>query len=225
MPQPPDRDASDNPSTELDQQKLNPYAVQWPASDDAMAASSVRTKARFKVLGVLCLLSGVLYLDRICISAAVDSIQTDLKITNTQTSYVLMAFTLAYGLFEIPTGRWGDRLGARRVLTRISLWWSAFTALTGACTGFWMLLGVRFLFGAGEAGAFPNVARVMSRWFPDHERGRAQGILLAASQVGGALAPFLAAHADSGDRMALDVCSIWKCWGRLGCWILRLVPG
>lgn len=151
------------------------------------------TKARFKVLGVLCLLSGILYLDRICISAAVDSIQTDLKISNTQTSYFLMAFTLAYGLFEIPTGRWGDRLGARRVLTRISLWWSAFTALTGACTGLWSLVAVRFLFGAGEAGAFPNIARVMSRWFPDHERGRAQGVLLAASLAGGALAPFLAA--------------------------------
>ena len=193
MPQPPDSDASDIPSTGRNQQELNPYAVEWPAHDAVTAASSKMTKARFKVLGVLCLLSGVLYLDHICISAAVDSIQTDLKITNTQTSYFLMAFTLAYGLFEIPTGRWGDRLGARRVLTRISLWWSAFTALTGACTGLWMLVGVRFLFGAGEAGAFPNVARVMSRWFPDHERGRAQGVLLAASQVGGALAPFLAA--------------------------------
>ena len=193
MPQPPDSDAFAKPSTGHDPQELNPYAVQWPVDDDVMATSSTMTKARFKVLGVLCLLSGVLYLDRICISAAVDSIQTDLKVTNTQTSYFLMAFTLAYGLFEVPTGRWGDRLGARRVLTRISLWWSAFTALTGACTGLWMLVGVRFLFGAGEAGAFPNVARVMSRWFPDHERGRAQGVLLAASQVGGALAPFLAA--------------------------------
>ncbi len=193
MPQPPDRDASDNSSTRDDPQRLNPYAVIGSEFDVATAASSTMTKARFKVLGVLCLLSGVLYLDRICISAAVDSIQADLKISNTQTSYFLMAFTLAYGLFEIPTGRWGDRLGARRVLTRISLWWSAFTALTGACTGLWMLVGVRFLFGAGEAGAFPNVARVMSRWFPDHERGRAQGVLLAASQVGGALAPFLAA--------------------------------
>ena len=104
-----------------------------------------------------------------------------------------MAFTLAYGLFEVPTGRWGDRIGGRRVLTRISLWWSAFTAITGACTGLWTLVGVRFLFGAGEAGAFPNVARVLSRWFPDEERGRAQGVLLAASSIGGALAPFLAA--------------------------------
>lgn len=168
----------------------NPYA---PPDTTGHLSDSQPTRARFLVLTVLCLLSGILYLDRVCISAALDSIQTDLRISNTQTSYVLMAFTLAYGLFEIPTGRWGDRLGARRVLTRISLWWSAFTALTGACTGLWMLVTVRFLFGAGEAGAFPNVARVMSRWFPDHERGRAQGILLAASQVGGAAAPFLAA--------------------------------
>lgn len=151
------------------------------------------TNARFMVLGVLCLLAGILYLDRICISAALGSIQKDLGLSNTQTSYVLMAFTLAYGLFEIPTGRWGDTIGARRVLTRVSLWWSVFTALTGACTNLWSLLVVRFLFGGGEAGAFPNVARVMSRWFPDHERGRAQGILLAASQIGGAVAPFLAA--------------------------------
>ena len=151
------------------------------------------TRARFVVLGLLCLLSGILYLDRICMSAAIDSIQTDLGLTNTESSYVLMAFTLAYGLFEVPTGRWGDRIGARRVLTRISLWWSAFTAMTGACTGLWTLVGVRFLFGAGEAGAFPNVARVLSRWFPDEERGRAQGVLLASSSIGGALAPFLAA--------------------------------
>lgn len=155
--------------------------------------SEPATRVRYRVLGGLCLLSGVLYLDRICISAALSSIQEDLQISNTQTSYILMAFTLAYGLFEVPTGRWGDQLGARRVLTRISLWWSVFTALTGACRGLYSLVVVRFLFGAGEAGAFPNVARVLSRWFPDQERGRAQGVLLAASQFGGAVAPFLAA--------------------------------
>ena len=193
MPQPPDSEASDKTSEFPGPYEFIPHVAGAHEHADLKRASSTMTKARYKVLSVLCLLSGILYLDRICISAAIDSIQKDLKITNTQTSYFLMAFTLAYGLFEIPTGRWGDRLGARRVLTRISLWWSAFTALTGACSGLWMLVGIRFLFGAGEAGAFPNVARVMSRWFPDHERGRAQGILLAASQVGGAVAPFLAA--------------------------------
>src|SRR3954452_9265064 len=172
----------------------------WPMSapsvdlrDDDQTGSARPTRARFVVLGVLCLLSGILYLDRICMSAALDPIQAELGLTNTECSYVLMAFTLAYGVFEIPTGRWGDRIGGRRVLTRISLWWSVFTALTGACTGLWMLVAVRFLFGAGEAGAFPNMARVLSRWFPDEERGRAQGLLLAASSIGGAIAPFLAA--------------------------------
>jgi MFS family permease len=157
-----------------------------------LSDQSPPTGTRFIVLGALCLLSGVLYLDRICISQALPSIKTDLKLSNTESSYVLMAFTLAYGLFEVPTGRWGDRMGGRRVLTRISLWWSAFTALTGACQNLGTIITVRFLFGAGEAGAFPNVARVLSRWFPDAERGRAQGVLLAASQAGGALAPFLA---------------------------------
>src|SRR5262249_45348589 len=123
----------------------------FDAREEATILPSGPTHARFLVLGLLCLLSAILYLDRICMSAAVDSIQKDLGLTNTESSYVLMAFTLAYGLFEVPTGRWGDRLGARRVLTRISLWWSAFTAMTGACTGLWSLVAVRFLFGAGEA--------------------------------------------------------------------------
>lgn len=128
-----------------------------PRSPDADTPPSspvpapVPTKTRFVVLGVLCLLSAVLYLDRICISQALPSIKADLKISNTETSYILMSFTLAYGLFEVPTGRWGDRIGGRSVLTRISLWWSAFTALTGYCNSLWMMIGMRFSFGAGEA--------------------------------------------------------------------------
>ncbi|TWW11540.1 hypothetical protein E3A20_04460, partial [Planctomyces bekefii] len=148
---------------------------------------------RYVVLAWLCALSGILYLDRICISAALGRISEELQISNTGGSFVLMAFTLAYGLFEVPTGRWGDTWGARKVLTRISLWWSVFTVLTGLCNGLTSLIIVRFLFGAGEACAFPNAARFVSRWFPIHERGRVQGILLAASQTGGAIAPWLAA--------------------------------
>ncbi len=175
----------------------NPYVP--PRDMSAGSGGPQRSRVRFAVLGVLCMLSGILYLDRVCISSAVDVIQQDLGLTNTQTSYYMNAFALAYGLFEIPTGRWGDKLGARRVLMRIAIWWSLFTALTGACTGLTSLIIVRFLFGAGEAGAFPNVARVMSRWFPDNERGRAQGFLLAASQIGAATAPFLAS------RLIIDI--------------------
>jgi len=120
---------------------------------------------------------------------AVVPIQRELHLSNTDMSYIMIAFTLGYGIFEIPTGRMGDRFGSRAVLTRIVLWWSAFTALTGVCAGFVSLLVVRFLFGAGEAGAFPNAIRVITRWFPLRERGRVQGLMLGAAQLGAVAAP------------------------------------
>ncbi|WP_020475189.1 MFS transporter [Zavarzinella formosa] len=147
------------------------------------------TRARFVLALWLCGLSAVLYLDRICMSQASVPIQEELGLNKTQMSYVLMAFSLAYGLCEVPTGRMGDRFGSRSVLTRIVIWWSIFTGLTGACSGLLTLMIVRFLFGAGEAGALPNAARVIARWYPVHERGRVQGLMLAAAQFGAVLAP------------------------------------
>ena len=151
------------------------------------------TRSRMVVAFWLCSMAAILYLDRICWSKAAPSIKAEFNLTNTQLSYLAMAFTLAYGLFEIPTGRWGELIGARRVLTRITIWWSLFTAMTGAGLGFVSLLIIRFFFGIGEAGAYPNAARVLTRWFPVHERGRVQGIMLSVSLFGGAIAPALAA--------------------------------
>jgi MFS family permease len=105
--------------------------------------------------------------------------------------FVFSAFTLAYALFEIPTGAWGDRIGTRRVLTRIVAWWSTFTIATAAARGYASLLAIRFLFGAGEAGAFPNVSRTFSRWFPAAERGTAQGIFFMGAHLGGGITPML----------------------------------
>jgi len=144
------------------------------------------------VLAFAFLLAVVTYLDRVCISAAAPFIMEDLHLTVLDMSWVLSAFTLAYALFEVPTGWLGDRQGARRVLTRVVLWWSAFTMLTGAARGFGSLVTIRFLFGAGEAGAFPNVARSFSRWFPARERGSANGVMFFGSRVGGMLSAPLA---------------------------------
>jgi sugar phosphate permease len=157
-------------------------------------------------------MAAVLYLDRICWSQANKPIRDELGLSNTQMSLVMMAFTLAYGLFEVPTGRLGDRFGSRSVLTRIVVWWSAFTALTGACSGFGTLLLMRFLFGAGEAGAFPNAARVIARWFPVGERGRVQGIMLTAAQVGGTAAPAVAGYLIEGLGWRLA----FVCFGAVG---------
>jgi sugar phosphate permease len=145
------------------------------------------TRARGRVLIFAFLLSVVTYLDRICITAAAPFIMADLQLTVLQMSAVFSAFTLAYSIFEIPSGWLADVRGPRRMLTRIVLWWSAFTMLTGAATGFRSLVAIRFLFGAGEAGAFPTVARSFSQWFPQRERGTANGVLFFGSRIGGML--------------------------------------
>lgn len=151
------------------------------------------TLVRYGVLFCLCSLALLLYIDRVCIGQAAESIRAELKLTKTQFGYVNIAFTLAYCFFEVHTGNWADRFGSRRVIARIVLWWSAFTALTGAAFGLSSLIAFRFLFGAGEAGAFPSAARVVTRWFPPQERGFARGAITTTSQLGGAIAPPLAA--------------------------------
>src|SRR6516164_401410 len=150
------------------------------------------TAVRYGVLGFLAAMTFVLYLDRVCIGQAAPQIQRDLSISETWMGVVFAAFTLSYAVFEVPTGRWGDRYGSRGVLTRVVVWWSFFTALTGTAAGLTMLLVVRFLFGAGEAGALPNAARVLREWFPDSSRGRAQGTITTAMMIGGAIAPLAA---------------------------------
>ena len=133
----------------------------------------------------------ITYLDRVCISVAGPRMQEDLHIGPVGWGWVTGVFAFAYAAFEIPTGAMGDRIGPRRVLTRVVLWWSAFTSMTGAVTGYYVLLITRFCFGMGEAGAFPNAAVAVARWFPLQERARAFGIILMSSQLGGAIAPLL----------------------------------
>ena len=146
---------------------------------------------RYRVLAVLFLLSTITYLDRVCMNVVSKYVKTDLQLDNQQFGWILGAFSLSYALFEIPTGALGDTIGPRRVLTRVVLWWSGFTALTGTAFSFLYLLIVRFFFGAGEAGAYPNASIVIARWFPAVEVGRAQSVIWAAGRLGGSLTPLL----------------------------------
>ncbi|MGD0955686.1 MAG: MFS transporter [Candidatus Acidiferrales bacterium] len=148
-------------------------------------------KYQHRVLGLLSLLSIITYVDRVCISVAGPRIQDDLHISPEAWGWVTGVFALSYGLFEIPTGALGDRIGPRKVLTRIVLWWSVFTSLTGAVSNYFLLLLIRFCFGIGEAGAYPNAAAVLARWIPARHRARAWGIVWMTSQIGGAISPLL----------------------------------
>lgn len=148
-------------------------------------------KQRQRVLGLLGLLSILTFLDRLAIAVAGPAIQADLHIQPQNWGWILSAYVLANGIFEVPSGAMGDRRGQRGEMTRIVTWWSCFNALTSWSRGFWQLCASRFFFGLGAAGAYPNIAGVIARWFPARERARCQGVVWAASRLGGALAPLL----------------------------------
>jgi len=147
----------------------------------------VPASSRPKILGLIFSLAAITYMDRLLISAAAPAISREFGLSTSRMGYIFSAFALGYALFEIPAGWWGDKIGARRALTRIVLCWSAFTALTGATVGFASLLIIRFVFGAGEAGAFPNIARTVANWFPSREQGRAMSASFLGIAMGSSL--------------------------------------
>jgi ACS family glucarate transporter-like MFS transporter len=147
------------------------------------------THARYWVVVFAVTLAILSYIDRVCISQAAPNISRDLGLSKVQMGYVFAAFGVAYALFEIPGGWLGDKMGPRKVLMRIVIWWSTFTALTGYMWNFQSMVVARFLFGAGEAGCFPNLTKAFSTWLPNTERVRAQGILWMFARWGGAFTP------------------------------------
>jgi MFS family permease len=151
------------------------------------------TRARYGVIAFAASVAALTYVDRVCISKAGPFITKEFGLSEQQMGYVFAAFAAGYALFEVPGGWLGDRIGARKVLTRIVLWWSFFTAATGWAWNLGSMIVTRFLFGAGEAGAFPNIAKALKTWLPEQERVRAQSLIWLSARWGGAFTPFLIA--------------------------------
>jgi MFS family permease len=161
-----------------------------PTSEPA-AVLGQATRARYTTVALAMTIAVVMYIDRVCISQAAPLISKDLGLTRVQMAWAFSVFGWAYALFEIPGGWLADRFGPRRVLTRIVIWWSFFTAATGWVWSLPSLLVTRTLFGAGEAGCFPNITRIFTLWLPKRQRERAQAGLWLAARWGGAFTPLL----------------------------------
>jgi len=181
-----DRAASDNVSD-----------TSAPGFEDALVPSHVR----YRILALLCALSMITYLDRACLGVAAPSLVAELSLTSeAELKWAFAAFAIAYALFEIPSGWLGDTLGPRGTLLRIVAWWSICTALTAVIglriggvllAGLGTLIVLRFLFGAGEAGAYPNITRALHNWFPIRQRATAQGFIWMSGRLVGGLTPLL----------------------------------
>ena len=158
---------------------------------------------RYGVLGFACVLATITYLDRFCFGLVLTNVEREFGLSENQKGLIGGAFVLAYSIFEVPSGWLGDVYGPKRTLIRIVIWWSLFTTLTGLIWPFSINLGlfvfnsfaamimVQFLFGAGEAGAFPNISRTFHNWFPITERGFAQGAVWMAGRLGGGITAFV----------------------------------
>ncbi len=173
------------------------------------------------------LLAMIVLFDRILLSVAKDPVAESLALNDKQMGWAMSIFALGYALFQTPAGLLADKYGPRRVLTAVVTLWSVFTALTGAVWNYLSLLLVRFLFGAGEAGAFPGIARAIYSWTPLRERGIVNGINFSGGRIGAAIAlPIVAGLLELvGWRLTFVILGgIGVLWGVLWYWWFRDDP-
>jgi sugar phosphate permease len=180
-----------------------------------------RSGGRWYILFLIGLMYLITYLDRVNISTAMPVIGKEFGFDRITTGAILSAFVWSYAIFQVPGGWLGDRFGPRPVLTGIVTYWSAMTAATAAATSALSFIVVRFLFGIGEAGAFPVATRAMQLWYPREERGLVQGITHSASRAGAAIAPPIVVllMTSFGWQSVFYVCGaiglIWALWWAL----------
>lgn len=157
------------------------------------ASDALPTRVRRSVVRSGISLAFLAYLDRASISQAAPFIMKDLHLDKVQMGYVFSAFGLTYALLELPAGWLCDRIGVRSILTRVVICWSILTAATGLAWSYLSMLIIRLLFGAGEAGCYPALAKAFSNWLPQEERTHAEGWKTAVGRWGAAVSPSLVA--------------------------------
>ena len=187
----------------------------------ADAAPARPSRGRWYVLLLISVMYLITYLDRVNISTAAPLISKEYGFDKVIMGVIFSAFVWAYALFQVPGGWLSDRFGARGVLTAVVAYWSIMTAATAAAFSATSFIVVRFLFGVGEAGAFPGATRAMQLWYPQRERGLVQGVTHSASRLGAAIAPPLVVliMSEFGWRWVFVICGavglVWSLWWSL----------
>ena len=129
-----------------------------------------------------CSLAIITYIHRVGFATAIAGSKTLLGLSDSHIGWLMAAFMVGYGVFEIPWGTLGDRFGVRNVLAVIVLGGSTLTACLvfvfwlprHVAVVFSVVMILRFLFGAFQAGTFPAFSRMMADWMPMTERGGAE---------------------------------------------------
>ncbi len=168
----------------------NPYDAPVSAVSPVPTATAP-TVVRYRMILLAMLVAVLLYLDRICMSTAAESVAADLQINRENLDWVLGAFFFTYAIGQLPAGWLGDRYGARWMLGAYIILWSLSTGLLGFANGLAAVLILRLACGLFEAGAYPVAASIVRRWVPIRRRGIASSVIAVGGRIGGALAPIL----------------------------------
>jgi sugar phosphate permease len=162
------------------------------------ATRTQRSNGRWYILGLICLMYLITYLDRVVMSNTAPEIQKEFGIDNFTKGVILSSLFWGYSLFQVPGGWLSERFGPRAVLASLVAFWSLITIAVGFATSGLSFAVLLFLLGAGEAGAFPGATRAMQMWYPRRERGFAQGFTHSASRFGAFIAPTIIVLIISG---------------------------
>lgn len=147
------------------------------------------TRVRYRVLTLTFVTAFIMYIDRVCIGTAAPAIREEFGFDKVTMGWIFSAFSWGYALFQTPGGWAADKFGPRRILALSMAWWSIFTAATAGAVGALSMAAYRFLFGVGEAAAFPSASRSLVRWLPVSRRAFGQGFQHAGSRLGAAVTP------------------------------------
>jgi len=160
-----------------------------PAQPSTAAGKARGRSVRWEIATLICAAIAISYFDRQTLPVAINAIQREIPITNTQYAALQTAFLLAYAFMYAGGGKLVDVLGTRKGFFIIMVWWSLACASHGLATGFALLATSRFLLGMGEGGGFPAATKAVAEWFPVRERSSAMGIINAGTAVGAVIAP------------------------------------
>ncbi len=182
----------------------------------SMTGNNKPTRIRFRILAFIFVSVVINYMDRSNISVAASAISNEFHLTSVQLGLIFSAFGWTYAALQIPGGILVDRFGPRLLYALSLILWSATTLLQGVMKGFAGLFGLRLAIGAFEAPAYPANNRIVTSWFPDHERASAIAVYTSGQFLGLAfLTPSLAAieHYAGWRGLFIITGSIGIVWG------------
>jgi ACS family hexuronate transporter-like MFS transporter len=170
-----------------------PAPVRDPVRVDTSAGVRPIRGLRWWIIGMICLVTIINYIDRQTLSVLAPTIREEFGMSNAAYSRVVTTFLLGYTISQALSGKLLDRIGTRRGFMLFVGIWTLASMAHAVARNATQLSVFRFVLGIGEAGNWPGAAKAVAEWFPIRERAFAMSIFNGGSTIGAVVAPPLIA--------------------------------